>query len=171
MKEKKKLTEEQQAILIYSGELLIFAIVFLVLGILRFLNIIPYNAQRILVFNWITLFGGAWGIIDFFWAVFSKKKRAKSCMIDKALVLVLAIFMIVYDLISLIAKPQNELFYSYFLASGLIYAGIIFIFQGIYHYFKPLPSLIEEIRKAEEEERLEKEKEIQQAEEETKEHD
>ena len=119
----KKLSEEKQAILIYSGELLLFSIIFIVLGVLKFTRVIGYNETRRIVFNWITLAGGVWGITDFTWALVSKRRRAKTCFIDKSLTLVLALSMICYDMISLIGKPAGESFYINFLAGALVYAG------------------------------------------------
>ena len=67
----------KKAKLFYSGELLVFAVAFLVIAILKFVGVIAYNATRQTVFNWITIFGGSWIIIDFFWTVFSKTRRPK----------------------------------------------------------------------------------------------
>ena len=53
---KKKLDALTKAKLIYSGELIIIAVIFLVVAILKLTGVIPYNSTRHLVFNWITLF-------------------------------------------------------------------------------------------------------------------
>lgn len=151
----KKLTDEKKAILMYSGELLIFAIVFLVLSILKFTGIMGYNPTRGLIFNWITIVGAGWGIADFIWAICSKKRRQRICLLDKILVLPLTFFMVTYDLICFIAKPENESFYLTMIAIAFLYVAVIYTFEAVYHYFKPIPGLLEEIR----EEKEEKEKE------------
>ena len=74
---KKKISEETKVKLIYSGELLIFALVFAAIAILKVLKVIPHNPTRTLVFNFITLAGVTWGLTDFIWTMASKRKRAK----------------------------------------------------------------------------------------------
>ena len=144
---KKKISEETKVKLIYSGELLIFALVFAAIAILKVLKVIPHNPTRTLVFNFITLAGVTWGLTDFIWTMASKRKRAKACLIDKFTLLPLILFMLTYDLICLISKPENENFYIYMLSGALFYVAIIYTFQGIYHYFNPLKSLMEEVEK------------------------
>lgn len=144
---KKKMTTEQKSILAYSLELLIFGIVFGALGILRITGVIGYNETRRVVFNWITLVGCTFGICDFIWFCFSKRRRTRNFLPDKLAVLALAIFMITYDLICLTGNPTPE-FCTYMLGGALCYVGLIYLFQGIYHYFKPVPGFLEDIRKA-----------------------
>lgn len=144
---KKKMSTEQKSILAYSAELIAFSIVFGVLGILKITNVIGYNDTRRLVFNWITLAGGAFGIFDFIWFCFSKRRRARNFLPDKIAVLVLALFMISYDLICLLTTTTPE-FCNYMLGGALCYVAVIYMFQGIYHYFKPVPGYLDDIRKA-----------------------
>ena len=148
----KKVDPVKKVKLIYSGELLLFAILFLVFGILRITQVMPYKETRRIVFNWITIFGAWWGIIDLTWALFSKKRRARVCLLDKFLVLPLSCFIITFDFISLIAKPTNDLFYILSIGSAFLYISAIYLFQAIYHYFKPIPGLIEEALEEEKEE-------------------
>jgi len=170
MKKFKELSEEKQAIIIYSGELLIFSIVFIVLGVLRIVGIIGYNDTRRIVFNYITLLAGLWTIIEFIWILVSPKKRKKSCILDKIVVLPLSIFMITYDLISLIKNPSDLSFYQYCLGAAICYGGVALMFQAIYHYFNPLPAIIEEVKKAKEQaEKEEQEKLLKKENEEGKE--
>ena len=61
--------------LIYSGELLLIAVVFLVLGILKLTGVMTSKQPRIAIFNWITIFGGLWIITDLIWTLVSKKRR------------------------------------------------------------------------------------------------
>ena len=140
----KKLDKETKYKLIYSGELAFFAILFLVFAILKFTKVIGYDETRRIVFNWITLAGSAWGITDFIWAVSSKKRQERICLLDKILVLPLVIFIITFDLISLIAKPEGENFYIYMIAAAFTYVAIIYAFQAIYHYYHPIPGLLDD---------------------------
>lgn len=140
----KKLDKETKFKLVYSGELLFFAVLFLVFSILKFTKVMGYNPSRTLVFNWITIFGGAWGIADFIWAVCSKKRQQRISMIDKVTVLPLSLFIITYDLICFIAKPENSNFYIYMIGGAFAYISVIYIFQAIYHFYHPIPGLLED---------------------------
>ena len=140
----KKLDKETKFKLVYSGELLFFAVLFLAFSILKFTKVMGYNPSRILVFNWITIFGGAWGIADFIWAVCSKKRQQRISMIDKVTVLPLSLFIITYDLICFIAKPDNSNFYIYMIGGAFAYISVIYIFQAIYHFYHPIPGLLDD---------------------------
>lgn len=139
---KNKMTDKQKAILIYSGEFILFAIIFLVLGTLKITQVMPYKEGRRIVFNWITLFAAIWPIADFIWALASKRRRQRICLLDKILTLPLPIFMIVFDLISLISKPENTFFYVASIAAAFYYVAVLYLVLGIYHYFKPIPELV-----------------------------
>ena len=147
----KKIDPQKKIKLIYSGELLLFAVLFLVFGILRITQVMPYRETRRIVFNWITIFGAWWGIIDLTWALASKKRRARVCLLDKFLVVPLALFIITFDFISLIAKPANDMFYVVCIGSAFIYISVIYLFQAIYHYYKPIPGLFDDEEKEENE--------------------
>ena len=110
-----------------------------------------YNETRRIVFNWITIFGGAWVLTDFFWGFFSMKRRQRICLLDKALALPIAIFMITFDFISLIAKPENIDFYIYSIGAAFLYISAIYFFQAIYHYYKPIPGLLDDLEEEEKE--------------------
>ena len=149
---KKKMDYVTKAKLIYSGELLLFSIVFLVIGILEMTEVIHIKDIVITIFNWVTLFGGTWVIVDFFWVLFSKKRRAKNSILDKACLLPAGIYLITFDLIALIgqvSKTDNYNYYRFGISSLLLYLGCVYIFQGIYHWFKPIPGLVEGILEAE----------------------
>ena len=156
----KKIDKEKKVKLIYSGELLLFAVIFLVFGILKITKVMGYSETRRIVFNWITIFGGAWGITDFIWAICSKKRQQGISMIDKVLLLPLAIFIMTFDFISLIAKPANDNFYIYSVGAAFLYVAVIYTFESIYHYYKPIPGLFddEEEPKVEEPSKEESEK-------------
>ena len=140
----KKIDKEKKVKLIYSGELLLFAVIFLVFGILKITKVMGYSETRRIVFNWITIFGGAWGITDFIWAICSKKRQQRISMIDKILLLPLAIFIITFDFISLIAKPANDNFYIYSVGAAFLYVAVIYTFESIYHYYNPIPGLLDD---------------------------
>ena len=137
---KKKMDFMTKAKLIYSGELAIFALAFLVLSILEFLRIMKVNGT---VFNWITLFGGSWLIIDFIWAILDKKRQKRIALIDKILTLPLGIFLISFDLYCLIAQPADKSIYSYAIGSVFAYLCLVYTFQAIYHFKYPVPGLLD----------------------------
>ena len=147
----KKLDKETKYKLVYSGELAFFAIVFLVFSILKFTGTLAHNPTRALVFNWITIFGGTWGIVDFIWAVSSKKRQARISLLDKILLLPLSLFIITYDLICFIAKPE-PVFYSMMLGSAFAYVAVVYCFEAVYHFYHPIPGLLEDDEEEEKEE-------------------
>ena len=143
--------------LIYSIELAAFAVVFLVIGILEIVEVIHIREIVLTIFNWVTIFGGTWMIIDFIWTMTSKKRQKKNSRLDKALLLPLALYLITFDLICLIGqidKVEQYNVYKFGVASALLYIAVIYGFQAIYHWFHPIPGLIEGVEAAE---KLEKE--------------
>ena len=107
---KKKMDTMTKAKLIYSGELFVFAIAFLVVAILEFTQVIKISERHHIIFNWVTLFGGSWLIADFIWALADKKRQKRIAMIDKIIHLPLGIYLIAFDLFIGI----------YFLVTGLM---------------------------------------------------
>ena len=79
----KKLDEVTKIKLIYSGELVFFALVFIVLGILQVVNVITIKEGFLNVFKFITLAGAAYFIFDFVTSFTNKRKREKVCFVDK----------------------------------------------------------------------------------------
>ena len=152
---KEKMSDEKKVKLIYSIEIGVFALIFFVLGVLKVLQIINTNMYVRIVFNWITLFGGAWMIADFIWVLCSKRRRAKNSLLDKALLVPLGIYLITYDLICLIGPTRDSSFYSYCMSAVFFYVGTVYTFEAIYHYWHPIPSIlatIDKVEKAEQEE-------------------
>ena len=140
---KKKMDAFTKAKLIYSGELMIFAIVFLVLGILKFTGVLGSNATRLTVFNWITLFGGTWLMIDFIWALLDKKRRKRISLVDKCLHLPAGIYLISFDLYCLIAKPAiDSNICKYGVPIVFCYLAFAYAFEAIYHFKYPVPGLL-----------------------------
>lgn len=156
----KKVDPEKKVKLIYSGELLLFSVIFLVFGILKITQVMGYNETRRIVFNWITLFGGTWGITDLIWALASKKRKARVSLLDKFLLLPVAVFLITFDLISLIAKPVNNLFYIYSVGFVFIYLSLVYVFEAIYHYYNPIPGLLDDEEEEEKKDENSQEKPI-----------
>ena len=151
---KAKMSEDKKIRLIYSIEIIVFAIIFTTIGVLKVVHVLPYKEIMRIIFNWVTVFGSLWPIADFIWLMCSKRRRKKNSILDKALLLPLAIYIFTYDLISLIGPKQSDNFYIYMVSGALFYVGVIYIFEGIYHYFRPIPSIInaiEEVKKANEE--------------------
>ena len=152
--------------LIYSGELLFFAILFLTLAILKITGVWGGSDTRGWVFNIITLAGGTWMLVDFIWACISKERRQrKVCFLDKILGLPSGLYLIAFDIYCIIMRSQNALsadFYRIGVSILFFYMFVNMLFQAIYHYFFPLKSLVdayyEDLRKAEEEEKLEQAK-------------
>ena len=141
---KKKMDFATKAKLIYSGELLIFAVVFLVIAILKFTNVIKFNSTRALIFNWITLFGGTWLIADLIWAIFDKKRQKRIAIIDKIIHAPAGIYLISFDLFCVITKPENEMVYQIGIPIVLSYLCLCYIFEAFYHYKHPIPGLLDD---------------------------
>ena len=144
------MSDEKKIKLIYSLELLVFALVFLVLGILKVTQVLRTNSTVRTIFNWVTIFGGTWAIVDFVWVLCSKKRRKKNSLLDKALIVPLGIYIITYDLICIIGPTRDDSFYAYCMSAVFFYAVLIFTFQAIYHYWHPIPSIVEAINQAKE---------------------
>ena len=171
---KEKMPTEKKMKLIYSGELIFFAILFLVIATLEVLGVIGHKTIMMQIFNWVTIFGGTWMLVDFFWVLFSKKRRAKNSLLDKALLIPAGIYLIVFDSLCFAGRISLDdagmnlrrlmmgiLFY---------YFGAVYLFQGIFHYFIPSPALtsaLVEAEKAEEQQPIEGQ--IEETSEETKE--
>jgi len=150
---KQKMDDLKKAKLVYSGELIIIGIIFLVLGILKILGIMSSSDTSRTIFNWITIFGGSWIIFDFFWSNFSSKRRQKVCLLDKYLGLPAGIYVIVIDILSFTGNASQTT-WKYFIAGLFFYITVNYIFQGFFHYKHPTPELlraVEEDRKVEEE--------------------
>ena len=140
---KKKMDFATKAKLIYSGELLIISVVFIVIAILKLTDVFKYNSTRALIFNWITIFGGTWVIADLIWAIVDKKRQKRICLIDKIIHAPAGIYFICFDLYCLIKQP-GERFYQIAIPVVLLYLAACYIFEAIYHYKYPIPGLIEE---------------------------
>lgn len=146
-----KLSDETKVKLIYSGELMIFAIVFLVLGVLKLLGIMGYDEGRRVFFNYLTSVGGIWLVVDIIWALASPKRRAKVCLLDKFLNVPLGIYLLVFNIICFTQPKKPDEFYVVMMCFAFFYIACDYLFQSIYHWFNPLPQLMETIQEVEEE--------------------
>ena len=142
---KKKMDFATKAKLIYSGEILLFAIVFLVLAILRFLNVIQYNATRVTIFNWVTIFGGTWIIVDLIWAICDKKRQKRIAIIDKIIHVPAGIYLVAFDLYCLITKATDPELFRFGIASVLAYLGLCYVFEALYHFKYPVPGVVDAV--------------------------
>ena len=168
---KKKMDFATKAKLIYSGELLIFAILFLVLAILRFLNVIQYNATRVAIFNWVTVFGGTWIVVDLIWALCDKKRQKRIALIDKIIHAPVGLYLIAFDLYCLIGKPTDPNVYRFGIAIVLAYLGLCYVFEALYHFKYPVPGVVDAVEqeKIQAEQALEEEKKEESSKEESEE--
>ena len=144
---KKKLDDLTKSKLIYSGELLIFGIIFAILGVLILLGTINVRDWKKIAFTWVTLFGGFILYGDFFWALFSKKRRKKNSLLDKILVLPSGTFLIGYDLYVLISNDDSWI--PYVMGAIFVYLALVYAFEAIYHWFVTHPYLLEDEEKSE----------------------
>ena len=143
---KQKMDTMTKAKLIYSVELGVFAVIFLVLAILKFVGVIGTNATRLTVFNWITLFGGSWLVVDFLWTMFDKKRQKRVAIIDKCIHLPAGLYLIVFDLYCLISKPAiDSPICRYATPIVLTYLGLCYAFEAIYHFKYPVPGLLDAV--------------------------
>ena len=133
--------------LIYSGELLLFAVVFLTLGILELLAVIKLSDNFQLIFKIITLVGATIITGDFIWVMVSPKRKKKNSIMDKAMLLPIALYLYVFDIYGFITSPGYG-YYQIGVPIVFIYLSCAYTFQAIYHYYKPVPSVIEMIEEA-----------------------
>ena len=134
--------------LIFFLEYLLIGAVLLTVGLLKMLDVIKYDASRLLVYNIITLVGVAYIFFDFFFNVLSKTRRAKMSIVDKVIPMVLAIYLLVFDILTLSKINQDVTFIQFSIGGILLYAGSFAIFAGIYHWFKPSHQIAEAIEEA-----------------------
>ena len=102
--------------------------------------------------NWITLFGGTWVIVDFVWALLSKKRRPRISLLDKALHLPAGIYLVTFDLFCIITRPDNPMVYRCGFPIAISYLCLCYIFEGIYHFYHPIPGILEAVVEVDDEE-------------------
>ena len=162
MAEKKQKDLLTKSKMIYSGELLLFVLVFLVLGILILVEVISIKEWKRIAFSYVTLVGGAWIVADFLWTLLSKKRRAKKPLIDKCLVLPAGLALIAFDIYAcaagLVHADSTDPIFHYVIGIDLLYLSMVYLFEAIYHWYHPIPGFLEGIEKAEREEEEERAK-------------
>ena len=155
MDEKEKLLKKTK--LIFLIEYLVIALILITIGLLRIFDVIPYDSNRLLVYNIITLIAVAYIYFDTTWFIVSKKKRERSDLVDKIFPIPVALFLTVFDILVLAKIVINTDFFKYSISSVLLYVGLGCLFLGIYHHYKPSKMLLLAV----EEEYAEKLKEIE----------
>ena len=156
---------EKKNKLIYSGELLLFAVVFLVIGILELVRVINLSERFQLIFKIITLVGATWIVTDFVWTLLSKKRRENYGLLDKIIILPIALYLYVFDIVGFVIPRPYE-YYQIGVPIAFFYLACVYVFEGFYHYYNPIPMLskaIEEEIKAKEEEELKKQEALVEA--------
>ncbi|HPS18907.1 MAG TPA: hypothetical protein PLR04_02140 [Bacilli bacterium] len=156
---KKKLDDLTKAKLIYSGEILLFAIIFLALGVLFLTRVIAVQDYKKWLFPILTMLGGIWNTAELIWALISPNKRKKTSLLDKWLLMPASLAFLgfgSYALIAMSVNPANpflDLFFPTYIGVTILYSSAVYFFQSIYHFYFPVPALIiavEEDRKASE---------------------
>lgn len=147
-------------------EQVIIGAIILVLGVLKLTGVIPTDPTRLLIYNIITLVGGAWFIFDLFWCIFSSKRRMKTSLFDKILTGPVSSYLIFFDIFCFVVGRENANpdFVKFSIGSVLLYASILLFIQAFYHKKHPAPMTIaaiieteNELKKAEQEEAKEQE--------------
>ena len=148
---KEKMSLEKKTKLIYTLELAFFSVVFFVLATLEVLNIIGRKSVMLDIFNFVTAAGGTWMIVDFFWGLLSKKRRPKISLLDKALHLPAGIYLVAFDLFCIITRPEDPMIYRCGFPIAISYLCLCYIFEGIYHFYHPVPAILDAVMEVEEE--------------------
>ena len=152
---KKKMDPLKKAKLIYSGELFLFTLIAATLSILFLTGVIPIATRRRYIFPILSLIGGTWALADFIWALASPKRRAKISMLDKILLLPMAFVLIPLDIMALInVNTWDDLPYKLMIGIGLGYVGLVYLIEAIYHWFKPIPGLLDDDEEEEKDESI-----------------
>ena len=146
---------EKKTKMILCGEFLLFALVFAVLSalILTRVWVLGQSGFRY-VFIFITMAGTAWFFVDFFWTLFSKKRRAKNSLLDKVLPLPATGSIFALDVVSLvIGLEASKDIHQLTVGVVFAYLAIMYLFQGFYRYKHPSPLMVEAIEEARKEEK------------------
>ena len=155
---KKKLDNLTKVKLMFLAEYGIFVLVFAVLGILFLLDVIKVAEWKRYVFTYVTLAGGAWILIDFIWTLASPKRRAKNCLLDKILVLPVSFVLLGFDIYAITQGCAETLPYRWFIGADLCYIALVYAFEMAYHWFKPIPQVLEAVEEMDAQEKEEAEK-------------
>ena len=148
---KQKMDEFTKAKLIYTIEISIFALAFLIVAILQLVRVIKFGETHLRVINWITIFGASIGILDFIWFLNSPVRRKKNSMLDKCLLVPLMIYILVFDIICFINQENPQLDLAQIMIPiALIYVSAVYTLEAVYHWYKPVPMLFDAIEEEKE---------------------
>ena len=140
---KNKLTIDKKTKLIYSGELFIFSIVFAVVGVLELTGVLTLLKKHPNWFFYITSFGVLLGVLDFIFYLVKKEKRENKSFFDKIFLFPNIVFLVIFDL-NFFIKKESLFDIRYAISILFLYNSLNYLAQSIYHYFKPIPGLIED---------------------------
>ena len=148
---KQKIDEFTKAKLIYTIEISIFALAFLIVAILQLVRVIKFGETHLRVINWITIFGASIDILDFIWFLNSPVRRKKNSMLDKCLLVPLMIYILVFDIICFINQENPQLDLAQIMIPiALLYVSAVYTFEAVYHWYKPVPMLFDAIEEEKE---------------------
>lgn len=153
--EKKKLDDLTKIKIMLTVEYAVFVVVFAVLGVLFLLDIIHVAEWKRYAFTYVTLAGAIWIITDFIWTLASKNRRAKNCLLDKILVLPVGLVLLAFDIYAITQGCAETLPYRYFIGGNLCFLALVYCFEAIYHWYKPIPAVIEAALEGKKEEEAE----------------
>lgn len=129
-------------------EYVLVSAVIYTLGILKFLDIIKTNFNRLLAYNIITTVFAVYLFFEFFWFIISKKKRAKDDAIDRILPIPGATYMLIFAIICYMNDAKGVIdypFVKYSVAAIMLYMATGSLTLGIYHYVKPGKQILEAV--------------------------
>lgn len=129
--------------LMLAIEYLIFVALFTVLGVLFLTGVIKVAEWKRYAFTYVTLAGAIWILVDFFWTAFSPARRAKHCFLDKILLLPVGLVLVSWDIYAIVNGCAESLPYAYFIGGDFCYLAAVYLFQTIYHWYRPIPAVIE----------------------------
>ena len=140
---KKKMDELTKYKLVYSVELAVFAVAFMIIGLLQITHVIILHSFFIQLFNWVTMFGSIWVILDLCWTLRSEKRRKKVSLFDKVTLGIFAIYVFIIDIIMFTNYLKLPRFwYQTLIGDAVFYIGIIYVMQAYWHYRYPVPSIV-----------------------------
>ena len=147
-----KMPTEKKIRITFLLEYVILAIVALVVGVLKMAGVIPTKPTRLLIYNIISIVGAAYFIIEIVWYFLSEKKRQRTDLLDKLIVLPVLLYLLAFDIYCFIyyGKPMWDIFVTMSIGSALTYVGLVYIFLGIYRYKHPSKMILEAIKEVEE---------------------
>lgn len=142
----KKMDDLKKAKLIYSGELILIAIVALIIGILELTNIIKVGHWFIVVFTWVTILLAPAMLIDNIYVLAKPERREKANVFDRCTLIPIYIYLIIIDFITLMnALMMPQAYHQITIGILILSVACIYILQGCYHWYHPLPALIKAI--------------------------